>query len=398
MSARTILSRLRPWTGPLVILVAVGLGHYILDTNYSRVTNGYDGISLALGYFYTLGPALAGFSAWDISRFRALLGQRGRASELWRTVLRRLGATGVVTLLSVLLIMGSNGGLSTSQTWAGILLAILLTSLWTLFGAALGIYLTPILSLPIAVFIPWLLAAYPQAVPDSTWRQMFGQTIGGCCTVDTMIDPVTIRSSVVTLGLLVVANMILIQVRVARRPVRVCGSSASIAVTCTALALGYALGTSGNFMNTEPRSEAERECDGRVCVWPESDRTMVDTNLRVAEKLGVPAGTVLVDGASRNDSELWMSGVPDIKTVELDLLVQLLERSPELRSAASCWIDETGQPLSVADEAGALHDSVAVSEAALDADGRFLGFADLQDPEAWTRLTELINRESGCPT
>ncbi|MDN6478885.1 hypothetical protein ACTXMA_15060 [Corynebacterium variabile] len=380
-----------------MILIAVGLGYYILDANYSGVSNGYDGISLALGYFYTLGPALAGFAAWDISRFRTLLKQRSRARELWRTVFRRLGTPSLVTLLSVLLIMGYYGGLSVSQTWAGILLSVLLTCLWALFGAALGMYLSPIISLPVAVFIPWVLTAYPQAVPDPAWRQMFGQTIGGCCTVDAMIDTVTIRSSVVTLGLLVVASVILIQVSVARRPVRVGGISTSLIITCIAIALGYVLGTSGNFMNTALRSGAERDCDDRVCVWPESNRSMVDTNLRVAEKLGIPTGTVLVDGEPRNDNELWISGDPDPTTVEQQLIVQLLEKSPELRGMESCWVDETGRRMSLADEATVALGSSDLVPIATGADGRFLAYSNTEDPSAWDRVVELINQKSGCP-
>lgn len=380
-----------------MILIAVGLGYYILDTNYSKVSNGYDGISLALGYFYTLGPALAGFAGWDVSRFRTLFKLRSRASELWRTAFRRLGAPSLVTLLSVLLIMGYYGGLSVSQTWAGILLSVLLTCLWVLFGAALGMYLSPIISLPVAVFIPWVLTAYPQAVPDPAWRQMFGQTIGGCCTVDAMIDTVTIRSSVVTLGLLVVASVILIQVSVARRPIRVGGISASLIITCTAIALGYALGTSGNFMNTALRSGAERDCDDRVCVWPESNRSMVDTNLRVAEKLGIPTGTVLVDGEPRNDNELWMSGDPDPTTVEQQLIVELLENSPELRGMESCWVDENGRRMSLADEATVALGSSDLVPTATGADGRFLAYSYTEDPTAWDRVAELINQKSGCP-
>ncbi|WP_130840246.1 hypothetical protein [Corynebacterium neomassiliense] len=380
-----------------MILIAVGLGYYILDTNDSGVSNGYDGISLALGYFYTLGPALAGFAAWDISRFRALLKQRSRASELWRTVFRRLGTPSLVTLLSVLLIMGYYGGLSVSQTWAGILLSVLLTCLWVLFGAALGMYLSPVISLPIAVFIPWVLTAYPQAVPDPAWRQMFGQSIGGCCTVDAMIDTVTIRSSVATLGLLVMASVILLQVHVARRPVRVGGISASLIITCTAIALGYVLGTSGNFMNTDLRSGTERDCDDRVCVWPESNRSMVDTNLRVAEKLGIPIGTILVDGEPRNDNELWMSGDPDPTTVEQQLIVQLLERSPELRGMESCWVDENGRRMSLADEATVALGSSELVSTATGADGRFIAYSNTEDPSAWNRVVELIKQKSECP-
>ncbi|WP_297005038.1 hypothetical protein [uncultured Corynebacterium sp.] len=397
MSAQAFQTKLRPWSGPLAVLVAIGLGYYIIDINYPGVSNGYDGISRSLGFFYTLGPALAGFSAWDMSRFRALLGQRGSTVDLWRTVLHRLAAPSLVAMLFVLLFMGLSGGLSTSQAWTGVLLTALLTFLWTFFGSTLGIYLPLVISLPIAVFVPWVLTAYPQALSDPAWRQMFGQAVGGCCAVDAMIDPVTIRSSTVTLGLLLMACLFLLQARFSDTAIRRGGAVTAAVLVLAALATGHTIGKSGNFMNTEPRPSNERACDDRVCVWPESDRSMVAINLRVADKLGVSAGTVLVDGEPRTDDELWMSEEQDPATVEEHLLIQLLGHSPELRSMVSCWVDDTGRPMSVADNAASALGSSELVPAATGHDGRYLAYNDLVDPTAWDRIADLINRDSGCP-
>ncbi len=395
MSAHTNLSRLRSLTGPLIILIAISLGYYILGINYPEVYNGYDGISRALGYYYTLGPALAGYSAWDMSRFRILMAQRQSTNDLWKTVLRRLSAPAALAFLSVLLVMSYYGGLSTSQAWAGTFLAGLQTLLWVFLGTTLSLYVHPLVSLPAAIFIPWFLTGYPGAMSDPTWRQMFGQPIGGCCMVDSMIDPVTIRSSTVTLGLLLAACLILTHIRLKGAPFRASGTVAAVVLVISAVTIGYSLGKSGNFMNSVARSDA-RICNDHVCFWPESDQTMVDTNLAVAEKLGMPSGVILVDGEARNDNELWMSGESEGSEVEQRLIIQLVARSPELGELESCWVDENGRVLSVADNADAVYYNDELISAATDESGRFLGYSTEQNTAAWTRLAALINHESGC--
>ncbi|KAB3522827.1 hypothetical protein GC425_04360 [Corynebacterium sp. zg254] len=199
-----------------------------------------------------------------------------------------------------------------------------------------------------------------------------------------------------TLTSLVVVCVLLIQVRLAPRPLRIGGVGAAVVLTVGALTLGYALGAPGNFHNSQPRPVSERICDDRLCMWPETDPSVAELNRQAADQLGVPHNIPIIDAEPLNPNELRMSQASNVTGVEQQLIIQLLQRAQELQAAESCWTDDSGRRLSMAEEADVLVDTPDLIRLATGPDGRFLSYSDSANPQAWEGLKELISGKLGC--
>lgn len=306
--------------------------------------------------FIVLGPLLGFLSAWEASRFREILTQLGRPRYAGKVWLRSIAPLQLIAFLLVTLHFVLNDGFG-SRAWPqGVLIIALHALVWASLGMACGLYFPSLIALPVAMFLSFVLQAYPPALSQPEWRYMFGQTAGLCCGIDRELNSSFVAASATMLAALLMAAWVLIYV----------GSSGCRGTTA-AVAAGVAVALLGGFASysqvagagydvTVQRSEKDLVCSDSQCLWPETPEEVVAANRDVLSSLGKPQASLwdIHSSAAPEDLQkeqpqqylLVRSTDPD--TVELVLILQHLQADDALRRTPSCWFGEDG-PVPVAD-------------------------------------------------
>lgn len=364
---------------PLVIILGFLIGLLSISDSPLGIANGYSAIVSTWAVSFGLAPALALASAWEMSRFKDILLAHGKQSGVWKVLRRRVGPLMTLAFVLSLIALVIFGGATNSQTLRGIVLIALPILLWSLFGSACGLWLPTLIAVAIAGIIPIVVTLYPPAFTDMRWRQMFGQTFGGCCSTHQQLDPILLNASMLTLSALTVTTLAVVAARITSKQRMLVAAGAAVLITAGGIVAGYSMSAGGNADSSVARDLAEMRCDDVACVWPETDPQTVTENRDALARLARQELRLVDLPRTRDDygnatirtlgdNEIALVHSSDPSEVELNLVQQILAKDPKLVSTPSCWSDDNGNAVPVSEALFGLPATV-IKPAALHADG-----------------------------
>lgn len=240
----------------------------------------------AAGAVTILGPFVAACAAWEVLVLRRVWG-RLTIGRSWVAVLvHRLTSTllvaGGLEILLFLRASTSAGGIAWPDGEFVALLSLGIVS-WTFFGAALGLWLPPLIAVVGALLLPFLFLVMPFGWQPLWLRHLTGVPLD-CCSTSDVFDVRVFMGSFLVLVSLFLLTIAAIAVRLGPyrapflAPVVVC-LVASICLVAAVRSVDV-LGP----LPVSSRDASELHCENEVCLWPE-DQEFLNVNQEVWESV-----------------------------------------------------------------------------------------------------------------
>lgn len=318
----------------------------------------------AANVFLFSAPAVAAGAAWEMSRFRQVVGAAG--AVLARVLARRIAPLALFLplnyVVAYLLHFFAPGTHFSPLFWVIFGFSLMLGLCWAAIGAALAMALRPILAVGIAAFAALCWYGIPPTVEPGASRWVSGD-FGTCCGLDTVLDPRTFLSAalgIVALTLLTAGACALIRRR--------WGAGAALAlIGALGLSASTAQAAHISAYGTLERPDREMVCRAGVCTWPELPEEIFNANAQAKvlfQEIAPPQWRQLADapvtwGAPSGDRLAWVGSgdVPQVlgAFVEQATIADLTARgealcgvsAQELGGAASGEPWEPGRPVDV---------------------------------------------------
>ena len=222
-----------------------------------------------------IGPYVAVAAAWEMGALRTLWGQLPVRRSWWRVLAGRLGlviGSGLAAMLSLYAVFGHLTVLIDFPGWSFPVISLISVMCWSLFGAALALIFRPLVALPVAVFVPFLVVSLPQGW-SPLWLRHLNGYLSDCCSTSDVLDPRAVTASVGFLGAIAVCSLAVIAVRLVHDPRQATATAAIALAVAGAAAVGarsliYPASNLGP-LPTAMRPLAQLRCTNDVCLWPE---------------------------------------------------------------------------------------------------------------------------------
>ncbi|MFX4292524.1 DUF7224 domain-containing protein [Streptomyces bohaiensis] len=277
--------------GPLLVVVLL----YVFAEEVGGGPDGYwvAGTAKAVSALMFIAPVVAACAAWEAGRLRrARVAAGAPVRGGFRIAMASLSPVLALGLLALLVaLVGVRVGMAAAPGWPEptILAAAVVTLCgWLAVGYALGVWLPPAASVPLALVGGYLWQVYPPAL-EPLWLRHLTQPARGCCTsADTVA---TGGLSGPALAAVALAGTAVAAAALSHRTPRrgAPGGARSALVVAVALLVASATGVAAvrAVSGLGPDAVAARSADElvcadagaatRVCVWPEHERRLDET-------------------------------------------------------------------------------------------------------------------------
>ncbi|WP_161934838.1 hypothetical protein [Frankia sp. R43] len=287
-----------------------------------------------------LGPYVAAVVAWEMGTLRRVWGRLAVRRPWWRVLAARMALPVTIALLILVAIYAVMlAGLPTfaSPGWGIPALSVANVLGWALFGAALGLVLGPILSLPAALIVPFLVLAVPRSWGDPLWARHVTGLVDGCCDPSGVYDTRALTAGLAFLTVIDVVSLCVAAVRLAPARSGLGRPALALGVVVVAIAGGLSAAQDVRQLDASasaPRnSDAVRCYDGNVCLWPE-ETFALDANVQAWKRvraawidLGLPEPPVAIgprnSGMPLPITVAYPGAAGDIENVEMGLVTRL---------------------------------------------------------------------------
>lgn len=258
-------------------------------------------VSQAWVCLVVVGPLLAAWAAWDSARLRPWLhssfGGAHRGKALTRTLAPAVSGTVVAVLVIVVWVAGPPGS---GTGWAVTAAAVLTLVAAAFFGAGLGMVVPRLIATPLAIAATYGALGVAVANPGG-WpaRGVLTGVVAPCCASTEQVSLGSLAAVGLACCLLIAGGWAAITMTVGQALRAVVLSAAVALATCTAWALGHAIGPYGQLV---ARSTTTMVCSTDpagpdVCIWPEhvDQLPMIRQTLAHGERAARNAGLDLPD-------------------------------------------------------------------------------------------------------
>ena len=266
-----------------------------------------------------VGPFVALVSAWE-SRVLIALWGRLPVRRSWPAIL--IGritpqVVGGCLIMAIAYVERTGSGIGDSSTTVAFyVLSAVSVVAWSVFGAALGLWLPTVVALPVSLILPYLAMTYPISWSPLWLRHMTG-VLFDCCSTSDQVSGAAVRASLLVLAALITLSLMFLELRLGPSTPRF-GRAASLLLASVGLTIGGVSSARelGAFP-TELRSAGELVCERDVCVWPEELSTL-DANASAWIDLQHAVAALGVDLDVRGISPLESAGTLPLVVVTTD--------------------------------------------------------------------------------
>lgn len=222
-----------------------------------------------------VGSYLAVAAAWEMGALRVVWGRLTVTRSWGRAVLGRLGLVLGSDAVMMVLVYAVTGGATFLRHGPDVgLVAVSAAGVlaWTPFGAALALALRPLLALPLALLLPFLVMSLPQGW-SPLWIRHVNGYLSDCCSTSQVLDQRAVHASLGFLLAVLVCSTAAMAVRLAKddghaRHTLPAATTASVLALAGAAAL-IAPVTALGAVPTRQRPIAALQCQDELCLWTE---------------------------------------------------------------------------------------------------------------------------------
>ncbi|MBE3203871.1 MULTISPECIES: hypothetical protein [Parafrankia] len=288
-----------------------------------------------------LGPYVAAIVAWEMGTLRRVWGRLAVRRPWWRVLAARMAlpvTVALVILVAIYAVMLAGLPTFASPGWSIPALSVANVLGWALFGAALGLVLGPVLSLPAALIVPFLVLAVPRSWSDPLWARHVTGLVDSCCDPSEVYDTRALTAGLAFLAVIAVASLCVAAIRLAPARSGIGRPVLALGIVVAAIAGGLFVGQDVRQLglsSSAPRNpDAVRCYDGNVCLWPE-ETFALEANVQAWKRvraawidLGLPEPPVVI-GPRNSGMPLPITiAVPDMAGNVEDAEVSLVIRLP----------------------------------------------------------------------
>ncbi|KQB84966.1 hypothetical protein Cocul_00098 [Corynebacterium oculi] len=147
-------------------------------------------MSTAMILMGALCPVVCLAAAWEAGAITRLILAHDRAALFLRGAGRRIWWLSLVPLLAFvacLSVFQVFPEFRSGALWGLLLICLLHGFSWATLGAAMGLWMRPLLSIPLSIIIPYLVLVVPPTLPPGPLRHMFGVPVF-CCALDSALS------------------------------------------------------------------------------------------------------------------------------------------------------------------------------------------------------------------
>jgi hypothetical protein len=254
----------------LLLITTTGLGlsaaFASIDDPYALSRTVQSSVTL-----YVAGPLCAAYAA---ARGAVLVDLWGRVTvrrSLVAVLLERLSAPLAVGALSTVTVFAFRAREATLAAPIPLCLALAGVLAWSLFGAAIGVWVSRIVGVPIALTCSFLALGLPGAL-EPLWIRHLTGVLSDCCTTSLVLAPRAVSASLAANLAVALISVVALTFRLGPASPRWSFHAVMTSAAVLAMAAGVTQASGLDAFPVEPRDRRDLVCVDSLCLWPEDER------------------------------------------------------------------------------------------------------------------------------